>query len=71
MAETGEGRWEYLMFHDLRRTWAGQLANADINQTVALQWRLKRSRYVPEHYRGEATEIDTGEERGVEWLLIK
>lgn len=39
LAETTvEERWHYLTFHDLRRTWAGQLANADVDESVALRW---------------------------------
>jgi len=67
---TGEDRWEYLTFHDLRRTWAGQLANADVDQTVALRWGgWNDLDTFLNHYRGEATEKAQAMERGkVEWL---
>ncbi len=67
---TGEQRWEYLTFHDLRRTWAGQLANADVDQTVALRWGgWNDLDTFLNHYRGEATEKAQARERGkVDWL---
>jgi integrase len=67
---TGEDRWEYLTFHDLRRTWAGQLANADVDQTVALRWGgWNDLDTFLNHYRGEATEkAQARERRKVEWL---
>jgi len=67
---TGEDRWRYLTFHDLRRTWAGQLANADVDQTVALRWGgWNDLDTFLNHYRGEATEKAQARERGkVEWL---
>ncbi len=67
---TGESRWEYLTFHDLRRTWAGQLANADVDQTVALRWGgWNDLDTFLNHYRGEATEKAQARERGkVGWL---
>ncbi|GAB7012021.1 tyrosine-type recombinase/integrase [Halolamina salina] len=67
---TGEDRWEHLTFHDLRRTWAGQLANADVDETVALRWGgWNDLDTFLNHYRGEATEKAQARERGkVEWL---
>ncbi len=54
----------------LRRTWAGQLANADVDQTVALRWGSWNDLDTfLNHYRGEATEKAQARERGkVEWL---
>jgi len=68
--ETGEKRWQYLTFHDLRRTWAGQLANADVDQTVALRWGgWNDLDTFLNHYRGEATEKAQAREREkVNWL---
>jgi len=67
---TGESRWRFLTFHDLRRTWAGQLANADVDQTVALRWGgWNDLETFLNHYRGEATERAQAREREkVEWL---
>ncbi len=67
---TGEDRWRYLTFHDLRRTWAGQLANADVDETVALRWGgWNDLDTFLDHYRGEATEKAQAREREkVEWL---
>ena len=70
MSMTGEERWHYLTYHDLRRTWAGQLANADVDETVALRWGgWNDLETFLNHYRGEATEKAQARERGkVEWL---
>ncbi len=67
---TGEDRWRYLTFHDLRRTWAGQLANADVDETIALRWGgWNDLDTFLNHYRGEATELAQAREREkVEWL---
>jgi len=67
---TGERRWRYLTFHDLRRTWAGQLANADVDETVALRWGgWNDLETFLNHYRGEATEKAQARERTkVDWL---
>ena len=67
---TGEERWQYLTFHDLRRVWAVQLANADVDETVALRWGgWNDLDTFLNHYRGEATEKAQARERGkVEWL---
>jgi len=70
VGETGEDRWRYLTFHDLRRTWAGQLANADVDETIALRWGgWNDLDTFLNHYRGEATEKAQAREREkVEWL---
>jgi integrase len=69
-AATDDDRWEYLTTHDLRRTWAGQLANADVDQTVALRWGgWDDLDTFLNHYRGEATAKAQARERAkVEWL---
>lgn len=36
--ESHDDRWHFLTSHDLRRTLAGQLANADVDEMVALRW---------------------------------
>lgn len=70
LEETGENRWQFLSTHDLRRTWAGQLANADVDETVALRWGgWNDLETFLDHYRGEATAAAQLREREkVEWL---
>ena len=68
--ETDDDRWLYLSTHDLRRTWAGQLANADVDETVALRWGgWNDLETFLNHYRGEATAKAQKRERAkVDWL---
>lgn len=68
--DTGDERWQYLTTHDLRRTWAGQLANADVDETVALRWGgWNDLETFLNHYRGEATAAAQKRERAkVDWL---
>jgi integrase len=68
--DTDDDRWEYLTTHDLRRTWAGQLANADVDETVALRWGgWNDLETFLDHYRGEATAAAQLREREkVDWL---
>lgn len=68
--ETDEQRWQYLSTHDLRRTWAGHLANADVDETVALRWGgWNDLETFLDHYRGEATAKAQKRERAkVDWL---
>jgi integrase len=63
-------RWRFLTFHDLRRTWAGQLANADVDETVALRWGgWSDLNTFLNHYRGEATAKAQRRERAkVDWI---
>mgnify|MGYP000162143699 CR=1 FL=1 len=70
LEETDETRWEYVTFHDLRRTWAGQLANRDVDETVALRWGgWNDLDTFLRHYRGEATAAAQRRERDkVDWL---
>jgi integrase len=68
--ETGDERWKFLSTHDLRRTWAGHLANADVDETVALQWGgwQDLSTFL-DHYRGKATaKAQKREREKVDWL---
>jgi len=69
-AEAGDDRWLYLSTHDLRRTWAGQLANSDVKETVALRWGgWNDLDTFLNHYRGEATaEAQRREREKVSWL---
>lgn len=67
---TGESRWRFLTMPDLRRTWAGHLANANVDETVALRWGgWNDLETFLNHYRDEATEKVQARERGkIEWL---
>jgi len=68
--QADDDRWQYLSTHDLRRTWAGQLANADVDETVALRWGgWNDLETFLDHYRGEATAKAQKRERAkVDWL---
>jgi integrase len=68
--ETGEDRWRYLSFHDLRRTWAGSLANSDVDEQVALLWGgWADLETFLDHYRGEASpKAQRREREKVGWL---
>ena len=35
---TGDPGWQFVGFHDLRRTWATQLRSADVDAMVVLDW---------------------------------
>lgn len=63
-------RWRFVTTHDLRRSWAGALANADVDETVALRWGgWNDLETFLDHYRGEATPEASARERGkVDWL---
>jgi integrase len=70
LAEADDERWRYVTSHDLRRSWAGALANADVDETVALRmggWADLET--FLDHYRGEATPQALSRERAkVGWL---
>lgn len=70
LAETEDERWRFVTSHDLRRSWAGALANADVDETVALRmggWADLET--FLNHYRGDATPKAVSREREkVEWL---
>lgn len=65
-----DDRWRFVTSHDLRRSWAGALANADVDETVALRmggWEDLET--FLNHYRGDATPKAMSREREkVEWL---
>ena len=67
---TGEDRWRFLSFHDLRRTRAGSLANSDVDEQVALLWGgWADLETFLDHYRGEASPKAQRRERDkVGWL---
>jgi integrase len=68
--ETGEDRWRFLSYHDLRRTWAGSLANSDVDEQVALLWGgWADLETFLDHYRGEASPKAQARERDkVGWM---
>jgi integrase len=68
--ETEDDRWSFLSFHDLRRTWAGNLANSDVDEQVALLWGgWSDLETFLDHYRGEASPKAQRRERNkVKWL---
>lgn len=68
--ETDDDRWEFLSFHDLRRTWAGSLANSDVDEQVALLWGgWNDLETFLDHYRGEASpKAQLRERQKVSWL---
>lgn len=68
--ETGDDRWRYLSPHDWRRTWAGRLAAADVDQQTAFLWGgWDNLETFLDHYRGEATPEEQQREREkVGWL---
>jgi integrase len=54
--ETGEDRWRFLSFHDLRHIWAGSLANGDVDEQVTpFRGGWADLETFLEHYRGEAS----------------
>jgi integrase len=68
--QTGDDRWHYFTSHDLSRTWAGQLANADVNETVALRcggWNDLET--FLDHYRGKfSPEAQRRQREKADWL---
>lgn len=69
-AATADEGWQYLGFHDLRRTWATQLRGADADAMVVCDWGgWEDLETFLEHYRGTSTpEAQRRERAKVEWL---
>lgn len=69
-AETGDEGWNYLGFHDLRRTWATQLQGADCDAMVVCDWGgWDDLETFLDHYRGTSTpEAQRREREKVDWL---
>ena len=65
-----DDRWRWVTPHDWRRTWAGWLANDDVDERVALRWGgWSDLETFLDHYRGEATARAQARERSkIEWL---
>lgn len=65
-----DDRWQFVTFHDLRRSWAGWLAYDDVEVAVALRWGgWNDIETFLNHYRSNATAKAQARERGkVDWL---
>jgi integrase len=68
--ETGESGWNYLGFHDLRRTWATSLRSADVDAMVVCDWGgWEDLETFLDHYRGtHSPEAQLRERKKVDWL---
>ncbi len=68
--ETGEEGWLDLTTHDLRRTWATQLSESDVDPLVVLDWGgWNDLETFLDHYRGTYSPKAQRRERGkVDWL---
>jgi integrase len=67
---TEDSRWKMLSMHDLRRTWATQIAQKDVDPLIVCQWGgWSNVDVFLEHYRGTyAPEAQERERNKVEWL---
>lgn len=65
-----DDRWQYVGFHDLRRTWAGQLRQADVEAMLVCEWGgWNDLETFLEHYKGVMTPEGQREQREkVDWL---
>jgi integrase len=68
--ETGDDYWQYLGYHDLRRTWATSLRSADVDAMVVCDWGgWEDLETFLDHYRGtHSPEAQKRERSKVEWL---
>jgi integrase len=68
--DTGEPGWQFVGFHDLRRTWATQLRSADVDAMVVCDWGgWDDLDTFLDHYRGTHTpEAQRREREKVDWL---
>ncbi|MGB9987328.1 tyrosine-type recombinase/integrase [Salarchaeum japonicum] len=68
--EIEEPGWNYLTFHDLRRTWATALKSAEVDSLLVCDWGgWDDLETFLEHYRGTYSPDAQKRERGkVEWL---
>ena len=69
-ADTGDGRWHHVSFHDLRRTWATSLASKDVDPLIVCDWGgWNDLETFLEHYRGSySPEAQRRERQKVDWL---
>lgn len=65
-----DDRWRFVSMHDLRRTWATQLASADVDPMIVLEWGgWNDLETFLNHYKGEYTpEAQQREREKVSWL---
>lgn len=71
MAEqTGDEQWNQVSFHDLRRTWATNLRNADVDPLMACDWGgWNDLETFLDHYQGRfSPEAQLREREKVGWL---
>jgi integrase len=68
--QTDDPGWQYVGFHDLRRTWATQLRSADVDAMVVCDWGgWNDLDTFLDHYRGTHTpEAQRRERQKVDWL---
>lgn len=69
-ADTGDPDWQYLGYHDLRRTWATALKSADVDPMLVCDWGgWSDLETFLEHYRGDFTpDAQRRERQKVDWL---
>lgn len=67
---TGDERWQYVSMHDLRRTWATQIAENDVDPLIVCQWGgWSDLETFLDHYRGSySPEAQLRERDKVGWL---
>ena len=68
--ETGDDGWDELTTHDLRRTWATQLCESEVDPLIALEWGgWEDLETFLEHYKGAySPEAQKRQREKVEWL---
>ncbi len=68
--ETGDAGWRELSTHDLRRTWATALADAEVDPLLALDWGgWQDLETFLDHYKGAYSPAAQRRARGkVDWL---
>lgn len=69
-SDTGDDRWGKVSFHDLRRTWATQLASKDVDPLIVCEWGgWNDLDTFLDHYRGTySPEAQQRERQKIDWL---
>ncbi|WP_248515058.1 site-specific integrase [Salinarchaeum laminariae] len=69
-SETGDDGWQFLAFHDLRRTWATALSDQDVDPLIVCDWGgWNDLETFLDHYQGAfSPEAQRREREKVEWL---
>lgn len=67
---TGDERWRHLSPHDLRRSWAMLLIEADVHPLVVMRWGgWERFTYFEEHYLSRLSEgMERRQRAKVDWM---